>query len=134
MSSLYPIIVIFPNLEISKEYSKFFCSDKYYVSFVVGNQHEDSININVFCGDSIIKQESCIAKNEKIISFVVNSDLTMSEFTLDWEFVRRDNVRGKISLDQIFKKFSFKFQNSVNIINYRLNLKLMENMKRVNLE
>ncbi len=55
-----------------------------------------------------------MAKNQKIISFVVNSEINMSEFSLDWEFARRDNVRGKISLDQIFKKFSFKFQNSVN--------------------
>ncbi len=114
---LFQIIVNDIKLEINKEYSKFFCSDKYYVSFNVGNQHDDAIKFNVFCKDNIIKEERCNAKNEKIISFVVNSDLVMSEFTLDWEFERRENVKGKISLDQIFRKFSFKFQNSVYYIN-----------------
>ena len=45
---------------------------------------------------------------------MVDSEIRMSEFVMNWEFDRLNNVKGHIDLGQIFKEFSFKFKTSVN--------------------
>ncbi len=88
------------------------------VSFIVGNSHEDLLNFEIYSRNDLIKKEICESKNSKEIAFMISSEMRMSEFQMIWEFIRLNNVKGKIDLSQIFNEFSFKFKNKVIIINY----------------
>lgn len=48
---------------------------------------------------------------------MVDSEIKLSQFTMNWEFTKMTNVKGRMDLRQIFKEFSFKFKNIVRIIN-----------------
>jgi hypothetical protein len=83
------------------------------VSFSIGNNHDDLINFDIYSRNDLIKREHCEKKNFKEISFMVNAEIKLNEFAMEWEFDKHNNLRGKIDLGQIFKEFSFKFANSV---------------------
>ena len=53
-------------------------------------------------------------KNTKEISLVIDSEMKMSEFIMNWEFQKLNNVMGKIDFSQIFREFSFRFQKLKN--------------------
>jgi hypothetical protein len=115
ISMLDPSNIIF-NKEINRDFSKHFCSDRYYVSFSVTNIHNDLIKFDIYSKNDLIKKELCEHGNSKEISFIVNSEIKLNEFAIEWEFDKHNNLRGRFDLGQIFKEFSFKFSNSVNII------------------
>jgi len=91
------------------------------VNFAIGNNNEDSINFDIFAGESLLKKEVCGYKNSKEISLLVNSESKLSEFFLNWKF-QNSKVKGKIDLSQILKEFQFKFRNDVinNLIDFYL--------------
>lgn len=75
--------------------------------------NDDSIKFEIFSKDELIKTEFCDIHNSKEISFVIDTEIKMSEFNMNWEFTRLNNVKGNLDLSQIFKEFSFKFRNSI---------------------
>lgn len=81
---------------------------------MIGNPHDDILTFDIYSRNSLIKKEVCEVKSTKEISLVIDSEMKMSEFTMNWEFSKLNNVRGKIDFSQIFKEFSFKFQNRVS--------------------
>jgi len=105
---------------INKDFSKYFCSDKFYVSFIIKNCNDDSLNLQIFSRDNLIKQEICDNQNLREISLVIDSEIKMSEFSMLWEFDKLIDLKGKIDFNQIFKEFSFKFKNRVSGIYLRI--------------
>jgi hypothetical protein len=104
---------------INKDYSRYFCSEKYFVSFVVGNNNDDAVKFDIYNKNLSLKQEICDGKNVKEISLVVDSGIELNEFYLEWQMMKINKINGKTDLSQIFKEFCFKFRSSVSIINLK---------------
>lgn len=99
-------------LGINYNFQKYFCTENNYVSFIISNSHEDSINFEIFSGDNLLKSEVCEYKNSKEISLLINTELKLADFYLNWKFLK-NKIKGKIDLSQIFKEFEFKLKNDV---------------------
>ncbi len=67
-------------------------------------------------GENCIKQEICDSRHSKEISLVIDSEIKMCNFKMKWDFSRLKDVNGIIDFSQIFKEFSFQFQNPVNYL------------------
>lgn len=110
---------IINKLGIDYNFQKCYCTDNYFVNFAIANNNEDSINFEIFAGEYLLKKEICEYKNSKEISLLVNSEVKLSEFFLNWNFTS-SKLKGKIDLSQILKEFQFKFRNDVVLIFYIL--------------
>ncbi len=93
-------------------YSKYFASDKFFVSFTVGNNNDEAINMEILAKENLIKKESCEPLNYKEISFIVDTEKKLNEFIMLWNLNKVKIITGKINLMQIFKEFSFKLKKS----------------------
>ena len=87
--------------KIPDSYSKYFGSEKFYVSFTVGNINENLIMLDIYAKDTLIKKESCEAINYKEISFIVDTERKLNEFIILWSLNKVKIISGKINLMQI---------------------------------
>lgn len=83
------------------------------MSFILHNNNEDSLNLEIFTDNKLLKSEICESKNSKELSLLLNNELELSNFLIVWK-LRDKMTNGKIELNQIFKEFQFSIKNEVN--------------------
>lgn len=121
---------------INNNYSKYYSSEKYYVSFTVENTSSEKLRLTV-CSCSTVnssnnnnsnssilkdtekeneivhKETTCDVGSVQELFMLVNSEASVNSFFVRWELISYKVVRGKFNLGKMFKEFDYKFKNII---------------------
>ncbi len=101
---------------ITSKIVKYYCSEKYYVSFLVENVCNEKMKLFVCSNDSkgletVHKTFICEKNSVKELYILINSCDYSDNLCINWELVPFGLVKGKQELCQVFKEFSFQIKS-----------------------
>ena len=68
--------------------------------------------MDIYTDNKLLKNEICQGKNCKELSLLLNNEIDLSNFLINWK-LKENEISGKIELNQIFKEFRFSIKNEV---------------------